>query len=101
MILVLEQRTPTRMSISMIIVCLKIVSDKEIPPKNNIYIYKTAEGGIPGSRGMLSPLRRGVRGEAEPLLKSSVTSEAMSHGCLTSIPLGLTDEIIIDIYLQK
>ena len=50
---------------------------------------------------MLSPLRRGVRGEAEPLLKSSVTSEAMSHGCLTSIPLGLTDEIIIDIYLQK
>ena len=83
----------------MIIVCLKIVSDKEIPPKNNIYIYKTAEGGIPGSRvtphtvgrchevtegtgdrwEMLSPLRRGVRGEAKPLLKSSATSEAMSH----------------------
>ena len=62
---------------------------------------KTAEGGIPGSRGMLSPLRRGVRGEAEPLLRSSVTSEAMSHGCLTSTSLGLTDEEIIDIYLPK
>ena len=65
----------------------------------NIISVKTAEGGIPGSRGMLSPLRRGVRGEAEPLLRSRTASKAMLFGCLTSTFLGLTDEVIIGIFL--